>query len=180
MHVFDSFKQGANRVAFEADRRLRLARAEANISGLKNAMRGQIAQLGDATYALYKQNSLADGNLRTLCEQIRATERQAEETQSQADRIRLESSPAPALLVGHVCLQCKVNLPAEAVFCPFCGGPASDISAAPNVQAVKTCPACGQSVPAQAKFCLECGAAVPVGEAPGEEDPGQQGQDLSS
>lgn len=173
MDTFEKLKQGAGRAAFEADRRLRLARVESRIGSIKQAMSVQFTQLGEATYQLYKQEALVERGLVTLSEQVRATERQLEEAQAEAERIRLEAAPAPVgLLVGHVCLRCQVKLPAEAVFCPRCGGPASDIEppvAATIGGATKSCPSCGRSIPQEARFCPGCGSDVSVPPAQGEE-----------
>lgn len=161
MGVLDTIKQGAGKAAFEADRRVRLVRVESNIGTLKRTMAAQVAQLGEAAYGLYRQGTLADQGLAALCDQVRQTERQVEEANREAEKIRLETVPTPVgLLFGRVCLNCQIRLPQEAHFCPRCGGPATDV-VSPAAAPARTCATCGRPLAPESRFCAACGSPVP-------------------
>lgn len=165
MGFMDQLKQGAGNAAFEADKRIRLARVEGRIGSIKQSMATLFSQLGEATYSTYKRTGLGEAELSGLCEQILTTEKQLEEARAETERIRLETPPTTVgPLIGHVCLRCQIQLPGQAAFCPRCGGPATDVAppapAATPGPAARNCPSCRSSPPVEARFCPSCGATM--------------------
>jgi RNA polymerase subunit RPABC4/transcription elongation factor Spt4 len=66
-------------------------------------------------------------------------------------------APAPAAAAApqpaaRTCPNCGRQVPADAVFCPYCGFRLQP--------ATKKCPGCGRDVPTDAAFCPYCGAKL--------------------
>jgi membrane protease subunit (stomatin/prohibitin family) len=59
------------------------------------------------------------------------------------------AAPAPAAPPAKTCPQCGRQVPADALFCPYCGYRFQPPT--------KKCPSCGRDVPQDALFCPYCG-----------------------
>ncbi|MBI2863877.1 MAG: zinc ribbon domain-containing protein [Chloroflexi bacterium] len=160
MGFLDSIKQGAGKVTFEADRMLRLNRVESAMGALKKNLEAQELDLGRAAFQLFKQNLLQIPALEGRFAQMVPLEKEIEEKRIEADRIRAEAAPQPVApaLYGHVCLNCKISLPIGAMFCPRCGGAATDVL--PPAAAGRSCSRCSTAVSSDALFCPKCGSRV--------------------
>jgi RNA polymerase subunit RPABC4/transcription elongation factor Spt4 len=169
--IFDRIKDGADRAAFEADRLRRLQQAQSPLKALKRDVQQATDQLGAATLRLYDEGQLSQPELQQLCQEIDALREKVTAREQEIERIRLERPPerlAPALY-GHICPNCRIELPADARFCPRCGGPAADV-APPTPEPAARCAACGEPILPGARFCPACGAPqAPAPEEPGEE-----------
>lgn len=137
---------------------IRLNRVETTINSLKRGLESYYSELGRATYAVHKQKQLREPSLEALCQRVAEIERDLAAKEAEASSVRTEASPVDEPLrplFGHVCLKCRVALPSDAVFCPRCGGTATDVPR-PGVT-TRTCPSCKAEIPVNAQFCPECG-----------------------
>lgn len=167
--IFDRIKEGADRAAFEADRLRRLQQAQSQLKALKRDVQQATDQLGAATLRLYDEGQLSRPELLQLCQEIDALREKVTAQEQEIERIRQEKPPehlAPAVY-GHICPNCRIELPADARFCPRCGGPAADV-APPTPEPAARCAACGEPLLPGARFCPACGAPQAAPE-PGEE-----------
>ena len=63
MKLWGSMKQGANKLAFETEKALRVKRQESAISGLRDRVQAQYAELGQAAFALMDEGALTHPQL---------------------------------------------------------------------------------------------------------------------
>ncbi len=167
MALVDEVKRRAARARFEAERVVRLNRAQARIASTQEQLSASVARLGYLTYDLAGRGEITHPQVTALCESM--NQLKAEVTRLQAD-IRaiqteqfVEAQPLPK------CAFCGAVIPLEARFCRRCGRPATAESAAPPIvpRATPTgliCSACGTVSPGDMRYCLHCGqplAGVP-------------------
>ena len=163
--IFDRIREGADRAVFEADRLRRLQQAQSQLKALKRDVQQATDQLGAATLRLYDEGRLSQPELVQLCQEIDALRGRVTAQEQEIERIRQERPPAPRVaasrfvpvLYGHICPNCRIELPAEARFCPHCGGPAADV-APPAPEPAACCVTCGAYLSPEARFCPACGA----------------------
>jgi RNA polymerase subunit RPABC4/transcription elongation factor Spt4 len=168
MGFLDSLRKGADRAQLEANKLVRINRVQSQINTLKQQIQQRIVQLGEKTLELHRTKQLSEPDLVALCEGIIALEKEITEKEAEIEAIKQEVLPegvaaAPATY-GHICPQCKINLPQEADFCPNCGSKAVDIPPPTPIAAttVVKCTNCGATLVEGAKFCLECGTKVEI------------------
>ncbi|HOU24645.1 MAG TPA: zinc ribbon domain-containing protein, partial [Anaerolineae bacterium] len=173
--LFDRVKRETSKAAFEADRLLRIRRVEGMIGDIRRQITQQSYQIGTKAIELSRSGQLdSPPELVALCQQAHQLEQQVAEKEAEIVRIRQEVAPEPPprpdvvrpagvgrkATDGHICPRCQIGLPAEALFCPRCGGPAEDVAppATSDVTIAQAqCAKCGTSVPAEASFCPRCG-----------------------
>ena len=172
--LVDRFKKGTNKAAFEANRLIRIQRVESSIGDLRHAIRRESEQLAGEAIGLWRADPAAlPEPLAVICARIGEVEQQIEELQAQIVSMRAEQVPEPepapvgatvvtahAATAGHICPSCQVELPAGALFCPRCGGPAADVEPGAGAAAGRSCGHCGNPVPAEARFCPVCGQQI--------------------
>jgi RNA polymerase subunit RPABC4/transcription elongation factor Spt4 len=182
--LFDRVKRETNKATFEADRLLRIRRVEGTIADIRRQITQQAYQIGSKAIELSKNGQLdSPPELAAMCKQVQQLEQQITEKEAEIERIRQEIPPEPAPRTevvgpavvgrkanyGHICPKCEIELPAEALFCPQCGGPAKDVAPPPTPVATAAeakCVKCGAAVPAEAAFCPRCGSKVGLEETP--------------
>jgi RNA polymerase subunit RPABC4/transcription elongation factor Spt4 len=182
--LLDRVKRETNKATFEADRALRIRRVEGMIADIRRRITQQAFQIGFKAIELSKNGQLdSPSELAAMCGQVQQLEQQIAEKEAEIERIRQEVPPEPVPRTnvvgpavvgrkathGHVCPKCQIELPAEAMFCPQCGGPAQDVAppSTPAAAAAEAkCAKCGVSVPAEAAFCPRCGSKIGVQETP--------------
>jgi len=156
--IFDRIKEGANRAIFEADRLWRLQQAQLQLKALKQDVQRATDQLGTATLRVYDEGQLSQPELLRLCQEIDVLREKVSAQEQEIERIRQEKplKRLAPVLYGHICPSCHIELPADARFCPRCGGPAADV-APPTLEPAARCAACGEPLPLGARFCPICG-----------------------
>ena len=147
----DKIKSGADKAAFEADRLRRVSQAQSALKALQHDLETQVAAIGQQVLALYDAGTLTQPELLALCPPIDSLRQRIAAQEAEVERIRQEKppeapapvpeqppaaptpapqqpppAPAPALH-GHICPQCRVQLPADVRFCPECGSKAVDV-----------------------------------------------------
>jgi RNA polymerase subunit RPABC4/transcription elongation factor Spt4 len=157
-------RKGASRAQLEADKLLRINRVQSQINALKQQTQQRTVQLGEKALELYRVGQLTEHDLVTSCESIVALEKEIAVKETQIEAIKRESLPEEEAVVssayGHLCPQCKISLPEEAVFCPNCGSKTVDISPPATAITAAKCTNCGAALLTEAAFCPQCGAKV--------------------
>jgi RNA polymerase subunit RPABC4/transcription elongation factor Spt4 len=166
----DKLKSGADKAALEADKLRRTTLVRSNISALQGEVSRHTRTLGETAMQLYDAGSLDQPELARICRDIAGLRQQIAAKEAEIEEIRQETlpeepaSPQPkSARYGHICPKCHIQLPAEARFCPECGGPAADVAPpTPEPPAASAlCATCGGELVAGSAFCPQCGAAVP-------------------
>ncbi len=62
-----------------------------------------------------------------------------------------KTETAPQKTAKPTCPDCKMDIPGDAGFCPFCGH---------QIMVFSQCKACGKNLPPNARFCSKCGKKV--------------------
>jgi hypothetical protein len=101
MKLWGSMKQGANKLAFDAEKALRVKRQEGAISGLRDKVQAQYAGLGQTAYALMDEGAIAHPQLAQYANEIGRLQEliQAEAkklAEMQAEEYESEESAAPS------------------------------------------------------------------------------------
>lgn len=164
MEFLESMRKGAARAQLETEKLLRINRVQREINALKQRIRQRTLQLGEKSLELYRAEELSESALIAICEGIVTLEKEIAEKEVEIEAIRLESLPeeivaAPATY-GHLCPQCKISLPEEAVFCPNCGSKAVDVPPPAGPSMAAQCTNCGAMLLEDAVFCPQCGTKV--------------------
>jgi len=147
----DKIKSGADKAAFEADRMRRVSQAQSALKSLQQELGAQTMALGQQALALGDAGTLTQPELLALLPSIGDLRQRIAAQEAEVERIRQEKpaeAPAPApqepaaapipvpqppaaapapVLHGHICPQCKTELPADVRFCPECGSKAVDV-----------------------------------------------------
>ncbi len=79
MKLWGSMKQGANKLAFDAEKALRVKRQEGTISGLRDKVQAKYSELGQAAYALMDEGAIAHPQLAQFANDIVALQEQIKE-----------------------------------------------------------------------------------------------------
>jgi hypothetical protein len=70
MKLWGSMKQGANKLAFDAEKALRVKRQEGTIAGLRDKLQAQYAGLGQTAMALMEEGAIAHPQLAQFANQV--------------------------------------------------------------------------------------------------------------
>jgi len=165
--ILDQIQRKAREAAFEADKQRRILAVQSQISQIKSNVLRQTRRLGERVLELHDTGALAQPELAEMCLEIETLRAQVAEKETEIERIRAErlpeevAPPPSAVLYGHICPQCQIKLPDQAVFCPYCGSRAVDVPQ--PAPAAHTCHKCGALLVAGAVFCPFCGTRVETG-----------------
>jgi hypothetical protein len=101
MKLWGSMKQGANKLAFDAEKALRVKRQEGAVSGLRDKVQAKYAELGQATYALMDEGAIAHPQLAQYANDIVVLQEQIKEEARklagmQAEEYEPEEAAAPS------------------------------------------------------------------------------------
>lgn len=90
MKLWGSMKQGANKLAFDAEKALRVKRQEGTISGLRDKVQAKYSELGQAAYALMDEGAIAHPQLAQFANDIVALQEQIKEEARKLAAIQAE------------------------------------------------------------------------------------------
>jgi hypothetical protein len=101
MKLWGSMKQGANKLAFDAEKVLRVKRQESSIAGLRDKVQAQYTELGQTAMALMEEGAIAHPQLAQFANQISVLQDQIkQEAQKlalmQAEEYQAEETAIPA------------------------------------------------------------------------------------
>ena len=153
-----SVRDQAEKVSFEADKQMRIHRAESAVNQLKSGLQGKLVELGQAALALQRSGALNDPALASLAGEIGALEAQIQEQETGVEAVRAEqwqpaaAQPATAPEGGaQAAPEPVAEAPAERPSAPAAEAPAAE---------TVNCPNCQAAVSPKAAFCTECGARL--------------------
>jgi membrane protease subunit (stomatin/prohibitin family) len=144
MKLWSSVRGQAEKVAFEADKMLRVRKEESAISDARNQIQAKHLALGQVALALYQAGELKDAQVEALATEVAAFEAlireheerivaiKAEQTQGAVEQAAAQAAPQAPLAPAAVSASEK----APSRFCPECGKPVEGDPA--------FCPECGQ------------------------------------
>lgn len=139
---FGKLKNGAGKVAFEADKLTRLNKAKGDLEKIKDQILAQYSKLGELYYTQRAIVGVTGPAYDQICQGIVELEQQARAKSEEIQHINAESytpqgeQPVPRQTQGNAA-------PAAPEFTP--------------VPVKKFCPNCGKEIPAGVKFCPDCG-----------------------
>jgi hypothetical protein len=164
MKLWGSMRQQASKVAFEAEKAVRIKREESAIAGLKSQIDAQAKELGKVVVALYAEGEISHPQMRPFYEEVARLQEQIEQVELKVAGIRAEEyseKEAPAAEVAET--PPPPPSAAEAAYTPPPPPPPPDeevvITPPPppaEEPAARTCPNCGATV-GRGAFCPECG-----------------------
>ena len=174
-----SVREQTEKVAFEADKMMRIRREEGTAGEIKAQLQAKLVDLGQAALALYRGGALDDPSIAGVAAEIAAMEIKVQEQGAKIEAIKAEqyqapagepasapAAPAPAAPVAAVPPQApQPPAPAapvaesSAVWAAGPVSPETPATAAGQVTTV-TCPNCGANQSSTTKFCTECGTRL--------------------
>lgn len=165
MQIFDSFKREGGRITFEAERLMKITRLRTAIMAARSQIGSLANQIGQRAIELHGDGRLIQPELASLCEEVRALERQIVEKEAEIARIRNEMPPTTVpideqeadvdITTGRYCPTCKADRPISSRFCSVCGSRTVE-----KTPGQKLCDGCNSPIPAGSTFCPTCGKRV--------------------
>jgi len=138
MKLWSSVRGQAEKMAFEAEKMVRVKKEEAAMGEVRNQLQAKHLSLGEVALGLFRSAALANPEIAALAEEIAGLEAKITEHEARIAAIRAE--------------QPKGAEEAE--------GQAQAAAPSAEAQARKFCPNCGKPIPPGAAFCGECGAKL--------------------
>jgi hypothetical protein len=170
-----SVREQTEKVAFEADKMMRIRREEGTAGEIKAQLQAKLVDLGQAALALYHGGALNDPSIAGVAAEIAAMEIKVQEQGAKIEAIKAEQyqapagepASAPAAPAAPAAAVPPQAPPAPAVpvaesSAAWAAGPVSSetpATAAGQVTTV-TCPNCGAEQSSTTKFCTECGTRL--------------------
>jgi hypothetical protein len=165
MKLWSSVRQQAGKLAFEAERLVRIKKEESAIDDARKQIAAIHTSLGQVALSLYRAGSLNVPQVAALAQQVADLDAGIKQHEDAIVAIRAEMAPtgeneqpvAPAAPYGGPAQQPLTPMaPAQPVEPVAAGAPVPE---APAVEA-KKCANCGAALPEKGAFCPECGAKV--------------------
>jgi hypothetical protein len=145
---FGKLKSGTEKVAFEAEKMMRLNKAKGELDRVKSLIQGQYARLGELYYTQRGTTGISGAAFDEICQAISDLGAQVDARNAEVQKINAEvygvagAQPAPV----------QTPPPAPVVQSP---------TVAPTAEtATKFCPNCGKELAVTVKFCPDCGKSV--------------------
>lgn len=163
---FGKLKSGAEKAAFEAEKMVRVNRAQGELGQLKKQKEGLFTKLGEMYYLQFTGQKTESPDYASVCANIADLDRQVEAKNEEVQRLNAEvygaQAAAPAPAAPPAPAQATYAAPVEpvnAVPAAEAGPAPAPVEAAPAAQ-TKFCPNCGREMAATAKFCPDCGTKM--------------------
>ncbi len=161
MKLWSSVRQQANKLAFEADRMMRIKKEESAIDDARKQISNVTTSIGQVALGLFRAGSLDVPQVAALVKQIDEIEATIAQRQQAIDDIKAEAAPAaegkeaPAAEAPQAPLEPAQRAAAVAPV-EEQAAPEAEEPAAPG----RKCPNCGADAPETGAFCPECGARL--------------------
>ena len=180
---FGKLKSGAGKVAFDADKAVRVNRVQGEKGQLKKQIEALFMKLGEMTYQRFVKQEPESPAFAEMCQNIAELERQVKAKDEEIQKINAEvfapqaapapAAPAPAAQAPAQPAPAPVSAAPVAPPTPMASTPAPDMpavvppvpmpeaAAAPATQPqTKFCPNCGKEMALTVKFCPDCGTKM--------------------
>lgn len=127
MDVQKLFQRGAKRASFEAEKLQRTLEMQNAIGHLGTQIKEKATHLGKAALRLYREDGLAEEELKAIAQAIEALEAQVAEKEAELAQIKAETFTEPEEEAqpgaSQTCPNCGETLPPQMRFCTHCGTP---------------------------------------------------------
>jgi len=143
MKLWSSVRGQAEKMAFEAEKMVRIKKEEAAMDEVRKQLQSKQLGLGEVALGLFRSGALADPQVAALAEEIAGLEAKIAEHEARIAAIRAEQPKGAEDEAGQP----------QAIAEPAAATPTE----APRA---KFCPSCGKPVAPGAAFCGECGAKL--------------------
>lgn len=154
MKLWGSMRQQASKVAFEAEKAVRIKREESAIAGIRSQIDAKARELGKVVLALCEEGEISHPQITPIYEEVKQLQEQIEQLEIKVAGIRAEEYSEGAAPTAEP--------EAEAASPPPPPAEESVISPPPppaeEAQTI-ACANCGATVP-PGKFCPECGQSL--------------------
>jgi hypothetical protein len=165
MKLWGSMRQQASKVAFEAEKAVRIKREESAIAGIRSQIDAKARELGKVVLALCEEGEISHPQVMPIYQEVQQLQEQIQELEIKVAGIRAEEyseKEVPAAEAEAAPPPPPPPPATENAYAPLQPPPASEVgSAAPQPPpaeepSAQHCPNCGATVGA-GKFCPECG-----------------------
>mgnify|MGYP001108476778 CR=1 FL=1 len=165
MKLWGSVRQGAAKVAFEADKMVRVRKQEQAIADVQKQVQAVYTTLGESVLSLFRAGMVDHPQIAAANQQVASLTLQVSQLQDELERIKAEEfEAAPMGADASVVASSGQPVPPAAPVPPVAPAPAASISpeaqSAPVAPASRVCPNCGAAVPPTGAFCPECGQSL--------------------
>lgn len=152
MKLWGSMRQQASKVAFEAEKAVRIKREESASAGIRSQIDAKARELGKVVLALCEEGEISHPQVMPFYQEVKQLQGQIEQLELKVAGIRAEEYSEGAAPAAEAEAEAAPPPPppaAEAVDAPPPPPPAEEPEAT-------ACANCGATV-ASGKFCPECG-----------------------
>jgi peptidoglycan hydrolase CwlO-like protein len=164
MKLWSSVRGQAEKMAFEADKMMRVKREESTVAEAQSEIQARQLSLGQVALALYRSGALQDAQVAQLAQEIAALEVQVQEGEARVAAIKAEQfrSAEEAAVVAPTTAPAAASVvaPDAPPSAPAASAAAMPAAPAPAAAKPRFCANCGKAVPASAGFCPECGTKM--------------------
>jgi len=156
MKLWGSVRQQAGKLAFEADKLVRIRREESAINEVQGQITAQYTELGKAVLELFRSGAVSHPQIASFAEQVAQLQARVAQIEQTLAAIRAEEYVEPAAPEDYA----APPPGAAPAYQPGSIQPVGSASEpAPAVEKT-TCPSCGAQVTAGSAFCPECGTRM--------------------
>jgi hypothetical protein len=168
MKLWGSVRQGAAKVAFEADKMVRVRKQEQAIAEVEKQVREHFVSLGESVLDLYRKGMVDHPTIAAAHQQMSALEQQAAQLQHELELIKAEEYEPEAPVGADASVTESSGQPAAPVAPVAAAAPIQPVAqSAPEpapAAEVRHCTNCGATLPEKGAFCPECGQPVKTAE----------------
>jgi len=162
MALVDEVKRRAARARFEAERQVRLNRAQARVGALQGQLNTSVTRLGYLVYDLAGRDEIDHPQIVPFRDQLDGLRGQISQAEAEVRAIQGEGFVEEARETA--CAVCGVTNPQAARFCRGCGRAVNQAygttGGAAEVRQEIACSNCGTASPPGMRFCLQCGTPL--------------------
>lgn len=155
MKFWGSVKQQAGKLAFEADKMMRVRKQEGVITDAQGEINAKNIALGQLALSLYRAGQIAHPQVATFAQDIAQLEQRVAELQLELERIRAE---AWVDTEGELAASSGAPSAYSAPVAPI--APVQPVAPVAPVAPEVKCANCGAPLTPGAAFCMQCGTRV--------------------
>lgn len=158
---FGKLKSGAGKAAFEAEKMVRVNRAQSELGQIKKQKEALFTRLGEMYYGQFTGQKTESPDYASVCASIADLDRQIEVKNEEVQRINAEVYGAQAGSAAPAA-EPVTSAPPTAPVEPVNAAPAAEVAPVemPAAPQTKNCPNCGREMAATVKFCPDCGTKM--------------------